>query len=191
MEYFESTWETASLLENENYSDKVADYKQRTKRRRVLEATKGDKPPLRSFKEFDVQPEYLPHRLYPYQLRGLNWLRKCWYDNVNNILADEMGLGKTIQAITFCLSLRENKEVPIDRPFLIIVPLSVVSNWLREFHTWAPYLNVVAYAGNEQSRSMIRSVVRLSFAAPSDLTLYTVENTNSSCQTRRSPSLTF
>ena len=37
-------------------------------------------------------------------------------------------------------------------PHLIVVPLSTAPNWLREFQTWAPQLNVVALSGNRVRR---------------------------------------
>jgi len=46
-------------------------------------------------------------------------------NNLNGILADEMGLGKTIQTIALIAHLMENKRA--NGPFLIIVPLSLVS----------------------------------------------------------------
>lgn len=41
-------------------------------------------------------------------------------------LADEMGLGKTIQSIAF---LQEVYNVGIHGPFLVICPLSTITNW--------------------------------------------------------------
>ena len=41
-------------------------------------------------------------------------------------------------------------------PFLVVVPLSTISNWEREFQFWAPQLNVVIYVGNATSRQLIR-----------------------------------
>lgn len=54
-----------------------------------------------------------------------------------------MGLGKTVQSITF---LQEAVNAGIRGPFLIIVPLSTVGNWQREFETWTD-MNVVVYHG--------------------------------------------
>lgn len=70
----------------------------------------------------------------------------------NCILADEMGLGKTIQSITF---LYEILLAGIRGPFLIIAPLSTITNWEREFRTWTD-LNVVVYHGSMISRQMIQ-----------------------------------
>lgn len=54
-----------------------------------------------------------------------------------------MGLGKTIQSITF---LKEIFEYGIKGPFLVVVPLSTLGNWQREFETWT-FLNVIVYHG--------------------------------------------
>ena len=69
----------------------------------------------------------------------------------NCILADEMGLGKTIQSITF---LYEMFSLGIRGPFLVIAPLSTITNWEREFRTWTP-LNAIVYHGSQISRQMI------------------------------------
>lgn len=69
----------------------------------------------------------------------------------NCILADEMGLGKTIQSITF---LFEIFNMGIRGPFLIIAPLSTITNWEREFRTWTN-MNVIVYHGSQISRQMI------------------------------------
>ncbi len=70
------------------------------------------------------------------------------------ILADEMGLGKTIQTICFLSSLFHKHS--LYGPFLIIVPLSTLHAWQREFHLWAPEMNTLIYIGDRQSRSTVR-----------------------------------
>jgi len=70
----------------------------------------------------------------------------------NCILADEMGLGKTIQSITF---LQEVVNCGVRGPFLIVVPLSTLSNWQREFDAWTD-LNAIVYHGTQISRNMLR-----------------------------------
>ncbi|CAN0329422.1 unnamed protein product [Lampetra fluviatilis] len=65
-----------------------------------------------------------------YQLEGVEWLRRCREGQHGAILADEMGLGKTCQTIAFLLSLVRRDRV--DRPFLILAPLSVTHNWQDE-----------------------------------------------------------
>lgn len=65
-----------------------------------------------------------------------------------------MGLGKTIQAISF-LSYVFN-EHNLYGPFLIVIPLSTIQGWQREFQKWSPEINVVIYLGDANSRSMIQ-----------------------------------
>jgi SNF2 family DNA or RNA helicase len=40
-------------------------------------------------------------------------------------------------------------------PFLVVVPLSTVPNWIREFRKWLPQLNSVVYVGDTKSREVI------------------------------------
>ena len=69
------------------------------------------------------------------------------YNNkLNGILADEMGLGKTIQTISLITFLIENKK-PYG-PYLVIVPLSTMTNWSGELAKWAPTVKVAPYKGN-------------------------------------------
>ncbi|KAG6950013.1 hypothetical protein JG688_00014370 [Phytophthora aleatoria] len=88
--------------------------------------------------------------LKEYQLRGLQWMVSLYDNHLNGILADEMGLGKTIQSIsllTYVTEVKHNRG-----PFLVVVPLSTLSNWVNEFKKWAPDLVLVVYKGPPQVR---------------------------------------
>ena len=61
-----------------------------------------------------------------------------------------MGLGKTIQTIALVTYLMEKKKNM--GPYLVIVPLSTLSNWMLEFEKWAPSCTVIAYKGSPQAR---------------------------------------
>ncbi|XP_061084008.1 transcription activator BRG1 isoform X1 [Conger conger] len=89
-------------------------------------------------------------QLKQYQIKGLEWLVSLYNNNLNGILADEMGLGKTIQTIALITYLMDNKR--INGPFLIIVPLSTLSNWVYEFDKWAPSVVKVSYKGSPAAR---------------------------------------
>ncbi|XP_075961172.1 putative global transcription activator SNF2L2 isoform X3 [Anarhichas minor] len=80
-----------------------------------------------------------------YQVQGLEWMVSLYNNNLNGILADEMGLGKTIQTIALITYLMENKR--INGPFLIIVPLSTLSNWVYELDKWSPSVVKISYKG--------------------------------------------
>ena len=41
-------------------------------------------------------------------------------------------------------------------PFLVVVPNSTITNWVREFERWAPALRAVPYCGEHKSREIIR-----------------------------------
>ena len=97
-------------------------------------------------------------KLKEYQIRGLEWLVSLYNNKLNGILADEMGLGKTIQTIACITYLMEMKKV--NGPYLIIVPLSTMSNWVLEFEKWAPSVNVVAYKGSPALRRDLQTQMR-------------------------------
>lgn len=85
-----------------------------------------------------------------YQVQGLEWMVSLYNNNLNGILADEMGLGKTIQTIALITYLMEHKR--LNGPYLIIVPLSTLSNWQYEFDKWAPSVVKIAYKGTPAMR---------------------------------------
>ncbi|KAJ1207014.1 hypothetical protein NDU88_002407 [Pleurodeles waltl] len=85
-----------------------------------------------------------------YQIQGLEWMVSLYNNNLNGILADEMGLGKTIQTIALITYLMEHKR--LNGPYLIIVPLSTLSNWQYEFDKWAPTVVKIAYKGTPAMR---------------------------------------
>lgn len=96
--------------------------------------------------------------LKEYQIRGLEWMVSLYNNHLNGILADEMGLGKTIQSISLITYLYEVKKEP--GPFLVIVPLSTITNWTLEFEKWAPSLNTIIYKGTPNQRRSLQFQVR-------------------------------
>ncbi|CAF0813624.1 unnamed protein product [Didymodactylos carnosus] len=99
------------------------------------------------------QPELFVGALKPYQLAGLEWLRTLYEVGVNGILADEMGLGKTIQIIALiCDMIKSGAQ----GPFLIISPLSTLTNWFTEFARFAPSVKCLVYHGNKEKLAEIR-----------------------------------
>uniref|UniRef100_A0A8C3HT15 Chromodomain helicase DNA binding protein 9 n=1 Tax=Chrysemys picta bellii TaxID=8478 RepID=A0A8C3HT15_CHRPI len=145
--YEDSTWE----LKEDVDQAKIEEFEQLQASR--PDSRRLDRPPPNSWKKIEQSREYKNgNQLREYQLEGLNWLLFNWYNRRNCILADEMGLGKTIQSITF---LYEILLTGIRGPFLIIAPLSTITNWEREFRTWTD-LNVVVYHGSMVSRQMIQ-----------------------------------
>ncbi|KAL1392318.1 SNF2 family N-terminal domain-containing protein [Phyllosticta capitalensis] len=96
--------------------------------------------------------------LKEYQLKGLQWMISLYNNNLNGILADEMGLGKTIQTISLITYLIEKKQQP--GPFLVIVPLSTLTNWNNEFEKWAPSVKRIVYKGPPAQRRVQQQQIR-------------------------------
>ncbi|KAL9624987.1 MAG: hypothetical protein Q9160_000716 [Pyrenula sp. 1 TL-2023] len=106
-----------------------------------------------------VQPSILVGgTLKDYQLKGLQWMISLYNNNLNGILADEMGLGKTIQTISLLTHLIEKKQQ--QGPFLVIVPLSTLTNWNLEFEKWAPSISRVVYKGPPNARKQQQQKIR-------------------------------
>ncbi|XP_047321306.1 protein CHROMATIN REMODELING 5 isoform X2 [Impatiens glandulifera] len=106
-----------------------------------------------SLRKLDEQPEWLMGgKLRDYQLEGLNFLVNSWRNDTNVILADEMGLGKTVQSVSMLGFLQNAQQ--IYGPFLVVVPLSTLSNWVKEFKKWLPNMNVIVYVGARASREV-------------------------------------
>ncbi|CEI98505.1 Putative Adenosinetriphosphatase [Rhizopus microsporus] len=110
-------------------------------------------------KEEVTQPDILVGgRLKDYQLKGLQWMVSLYNNHLNGILADEMGLGKTIQTISLITYLIEKKRQ--NGPFLIIVPLSTLTNWTLEFEKWAPAVKKIVYKGPPNVRRELQNEIR-------------------------------
>lgn len=84
-------------------------------------------------------------RLRPYQLTGLSWLAFLGEWGLGACLADDMGLGKTIQVLALLLHRKQRRR--LSKPFLLLCPTSVVSNWRKEAERFAPSLKVLIHHG--------------------------------------------
>jgi len=107
---------------------------------------------LQSPSEMEPQanPVNLKATLREYQQRGLSWLTYLDTLGLNGCLADDMGLGKTMQVIA--LLLHEREIMPHLLPTLLIVPTSVIGNWLKEIERFAPSLQAVIHHGPDRIR---------------------------------------
>jgi SNF2 family DNA or RNA helicase len=99
-----------------------------------------------------IQPQKAPDAfggvLRPYQEHGLAWMNFLHDFTWGGCLADDMGLGKTIQVLALLLD-RKKKGDP--GPSLIVMPKSLVFNWIRETQRFAPELRVLDYTGGERN----------------------------------------
>lgn len=95
-------------------------------------------------------PSGLQATLRPYQISGYQWMYHNTRLGFGSILADDMGLGKTLQTISLIQKLKE-EEALAEKKVLIVVPTSLISNWLRELEQFAPELSVFVYHGSSRN----------------------------------------
>ncbi len=74
--------------------------------------------------------------LRAYQERGVSWLHMMKTLGLGACLADDMGLGKTIQIIALLNYIRSERQ----ERALLVVPASLIGNWIREIGKFAPSL---------------------------------------------------
>ena len=92
--------------------------------------------------------------LRPYQLHGVAWLQYLREQHLAGILADDMGLGKTAQVLAHLLI--EKHAGRLDVPALIVLPTSLIANWLAESARCAPTLRMLALQGPNRARDFGR-----------------------------------
>jgi superfamily II DNA or RNA helicase len=106
---------------------------------------------LRTFEgvEPGSEPRGFRGELRNYQKDGLGWLHFLREFRFGGCLADDMGLGKTVQVLALLQSRRTRrlKQGQQRRPSLVVVPKSLVFNWIDEATRFAPRLRVLDYTG--------------------------------------------
>jgi superfamily II DNA or RNA helicase len=115
----------------------------------TLKASKKWKESLNRLKKATdldpLVPSTLTADLRDYQVEGFKWLRKLAEWGVGGCLADDMGLGKTVQALALLLDRREVG------PTLVVAPVSVGFNWMRETVRFAPTLRPFLYRDTDRA----------------------------------------
>lgn len=94
--------------------------------------------------------------LRPYQITGVNWLWLLYTLKLGGCLADDMGLGKTIQVLSLLLLIKSHSS--LNKPHLLIVPASLLSNWLGEISRFAPSLKVLVAHSSLSSSTELEKV---------------------------------
>ncbi len=95
------------------------------------------------------QPKEFSGKMRNYQCDGLGWMEFLQEIGFGGCLADDMGLGKTIQV----LALIENRRVVLKKniqPSLVVVPRSLVYNWMEECKKFTPQLQMLDYTGTDR-----------------------------------------
>jgi superfamily II DNA or RNA helicase len=110
-------------------------------------------------------PAGLTASLRNYQKEGLVWLTLLERNRMGGCLADDMGLGKTLQALAFFQLLKEEREREKQsggeetegcKTTLIVVPTSLVHNWLNEIRRFTPDFRVYVFTGSQRTKSVDR-----------------------------------
>jgi len=120
-------------------------------------------------------PEGLNAKLRPYQAEGYQWMLILQQLGLGGCLADDMGLGKTLQTLVMLLQSKRMvpESVPISEPelpirqldlftpnfqgesihrrtSLIVMPLSLIHNWLNEILKFSPGLKTYVHSGQDR-----------------------------------------
>jgi non-specific serine/threonine protein kinase len=98
--------------------------------------------------------------LRPYQQAGVRWLYLLTQLGMGACLADDMGLGKTIQVLSLLLILKredsdKDKEI---HPSLLVVPASLMANWVAESARFSPALRILIAHPSECSAAELRAL---------------------------------
>ncbi len=111
--------------------------------------------------------------LRPYQKAGYNWFHFLRKYNFGGCLADDMGLGKTIQTLALLQKVKEEQQQKAeeilqldDKNFkdvsfkveplttLIVMPTSLIHNWLSEATKFTPSLSIFVYTGTDRDKNI-------------------------------------
>ena len=124
-------------------------------------------------------PIGLNAKLRDYQKDGYIWLNLLQQNGLGGCLADDMGLGKTIQTLALLLSLKEKRTKALEistksneifdkqsdsdnktigHTTLIVVPTSLVYNWIREMIRFTPSLTYYSHTGASRTKSIAEIV---------------------------------
>lgn len=106
---------------------------------------------FRKFKEIKNMPlpKGLKGELRNYQKAGYEWLHFLKEFSFGGCLADEMGLGKTLQVLALLAYEKERGAAQS----LIVVPTSLVFNWVAEAAKFTPNLKVYVHHGLSRKTS--------------------------------------
>ena len=126
-----------------------------------------------AFEKIDFAvPKGIQAMLRPYQKQGAEWLVNHYNNRLGACLADDMGLGKTLQTLTTLYFIKENlidEQVTgqvqlslFDAPpatrkslrALIVVPSSLVFNWMYEIKKFAPGLMATLHVGHARNKNI-------------------------------------
>ena len=100
--------------------------------------------------EFEL-PKGFKGKLRSYQHAGFNWLKFLDEYAFGGCLADDMGLGKTVQTLAL---LQSEKEKNPGTASLLIMPTSLVYNWIMEAGKFTPSLRILNQTGQGRNKNI-------------------------------------
>lgn len=146
------------LLPPNNYIKKLVE-----RHEQLSPAERAKLPTVTPYEEIETQPRGVTATMKPYQLSGLSFMVWLHRNGLSGILGDEMGLGKTLQTLSLIQYLKENDPKAgtgrLQRPFLVVCPLSVLSSWVAEARKWTPGLKVIRFHGPVNERTRMKKIV--------------------------------
>jgi superfamily II DNA or RNA helicase len=90
-----------------------------------------------------------------YQKAGYNWFSFLREYNFGGCLADDMGLGKTIQTLAMLQKLKEDDaQQGKHSTSLIVMPTSLIYNWLNEAKKFTPSLKILSHTGTNRNKDI-------------------------------------
>jgi SNF2 family DNA or RNA helicase len=119
-------------------------------------------------------PCQIKAELRDYQKKGFGWMFKLYNNEFGGCLADDMGLGKTLQTLTLIqhvVNEEKNRQLgPVasvyerqltifssssaadvkTKPSIVIVPSTLIHNWINEAGKFAPHLKTGYYGGQNR-----------------------------------------
>lgn len=93
--------------------------------------------------------------LREYQREALGWFEFLRRFNFGGCLADDMGLGKTVMVLALLDGCRHGRGSGPHIPSIVVVPKSLVFNWMEEAARFAPELKILDYTGPVRDRAAI------------------------------------
>ena len=124
--------------------------------------------------QYTLAKNTLNGRLFaPYQREGVLWMLTMENQTSGpkgGFLCDEMGLGKTVQLLATMLGNPKTRT-------LLVVPKSIITQWVEEINRFAPSLSVCVFDGPDRRYDAKKDIViaPYSLLSSNDVTLHMVQ----------------